>query len=246
MVGQQLAGKWPAVVAEWNRERRECRVEIPGLTDGAEVLPLAEIAYPIGDKSEHTEIWIEVGDRVWVEFMRGDARYPVITHFRPKQAGNQQLWRRFEHENHEREAFDGDIWDHATQDVKQDAGRDILTTAGRNETKTVAQVYKLTAGTKIELVVGGTKIELTDGLAKVTTQQFTVQAPQSTFTGNVTIQGNQVTQGTTTAQGALTAQSGASVTGTMTNNGKDVGSNHRHSGQASAPSGPVTNTGTPI
>ena len=237
MVGQQLAGKWPAIVAEWDRERRECRVEIPGLTDGAEVLPLAEIAYPIGDKSEHTEIWIEIGDRVWVEFVRGDARYPVITHYRPKQAGNQQLWRRFEHENHEREAFDGDIWDHATQDIR--------TEAGRNENKTVAQVYKLTAGTKIELIVGGTKVELTDGLAKVTTQQFTVQSPQSTFTGNVTIQGNQVTQGTTTAQGSLTAQAGASVTGSMTNNGKNIGSSHTHAGPASAPTGPVSPTGVP-
>lgn len=238
MVGQQLVGKWPAIVAEWDRERRECRVEIPGLTDGAEVLPLAEIAYPIGDKSEHTEIWIEVGDRVWVEFMRGDARYPVLTHFRPKQVGNQQLWRRFEHENHEREAFDGDIWDHATQDIR--------TEAGRNETKQVGEVYRLTAGTKIELIVGGTKVELTDGLAKVTTQQFTVQSPQSTFTGNVTIQGNQVTQGTTTAQGALSAQSGASVAGSMTNNGKNIGSSHTHAGPASAPTGPVSNTGQPI
>ncbi len=234
MTGQHLAGKWPAIVKEWNRERRECRVEIPGLTDGAEVFPLAEIAYGIGDKSEHTEIFIEAGDRVWVEFERGDARYPIITHYRTKRTGNNQLWRRFEHENHEREAFDGDIWDHATQDIRQDAQRDVLTTAGRNEIKEVSEVYQLSAGTKIMLIVGSSTVEVADGLVKVTSDQYTVDSPQSTFTGAVTV------------SGAFVAQQGASVSGSMTNNGKNIGSTHTHTGPASAPTGPVSPTGAPI
>lgn len=231
-MSNQLAGKWPAIVREWIRERRECRVEIPSLTDGAEVYPLAQIEYPIGDKSEDTEIYVRVGDRVWVEFERGDARYPIITGFRSKQVGNRQLWRKFEHENHERDAFDGDIYDHASQDIR--------TEAGRNETKQVAEVFHLEAGTKIELIVGGSKIEITDGLVKVTASQHTVDAAQTTFTGNVTV------QGTTTSQGALTASAGASVSGSMTNNGKNIGSNHTHVGSPSAPTGAISNTGQPI
>ena len=55
--------------------RRICRLEIPGLTDGADTLPEAEIEYP-------------VGDTVWVAFIGGDPRYPIITGSRNPQAGN--------------------------------------------------------------------------------------------------------------------------------------------------------------
>ena len=37
-----LSGKWPAIVRSIDRAGRQYRVEIPGLTDGAEVLPLAQ------------------------------------------------------------------------------------------------------------------------------------------------------------------------------------------------------------
>jgi len=46
-----MPGRYPAIVRSYNQARRTCRVEIPGLTDGADVLPEAEIEYPIGDKS---------------------------------------------------------------------------------------------------------------------------------------------------------------------------------------------------
>lgn len=79
-------GRWPAIVREYLPEERMCRVEIPGITDGADLLPLAEIEYSIGDKSIHgtwpTEILILPGDEVWIAFVGGDPRYPIITGYR--------------------------------------------------------------------------------------------------------------------------------------------------------------------
>jgi phage baseplate assembly protein gpV len=71
------------------------------LTDGASVQPRAELLNPVGDKSEHTEIRIKPGDRIWLAFQNGDTRYPVIVGFRPKQQENAIDWRRFEHANFE-------------------------------------------------------------------------------------------------------------------------------------------------
>jgi phage baseplate assembly protein gpV len=176
-----LYGKYPAIVRTWDRARRECRVEIPGVTDGAEVLPLAEIAYPIGDKSEHTEIYVTLGDRVWVEFERGDPRFPIITHWRTKHTGNAPLWRKFHHENHEREAFDGDIHDTASNNIN--------TEAGNNEQRTIGTAFTLDAGTTITLHVGGSTLVIDGSSVTITTAEVTVDSPQSTFTGAVTVLG---------------------------------------------------------
>lgn len=95
---------YPATVVSYDRQKRTCRVKIDGVTDGGDVLPEAEFCNPLGDKSEHTEIRILPGDRVWVAFQNDDARFPVIVGYRPKQTGNSVLWRRFHHENIELEA----------------------------------------------------------------------------------------------------------------------------------------------
>lgn len=98
-----MPGRYPAIVKTYSAARRTCRVEIPGLTDGGDVLPEAELEYPIGDKSRAgahaTEIEILPGDTVWVAFIGGDARYPIITGWRNPQAGNSTGWRRFHHAN---------------------------------------------------------------------------------------------------------------------------------------------------
>ena len=98
-----MPGRYPAIVRSYNQARRTCRVEIPGLTDGADVLPEAEIEYPIGDKSRAgantTEIEMLAGDTVWVAFLAGDPRYPIITGYRNPQAGNSADWRRWHHAN---------------------------------------------------------------------------------------------------------------------------------------------------
>ena len=100
-----MPGRYPAIVRSYNQARRTCRVEIPGLTDGADVLPEAEIEYPIGDKSRAgantTEIEMLAGDTVWVAFLAGDPRYPIITGYRNPQAGNSADLRRWHHANME-------------------------------------------------------------------------------------------------------------------------------------------------
>ena len=100
-----LPGRYPAIVRGYDAAARMCRVEIPGLTDGGDVLPLAEIEYFLGDKSRAgantTEIEITAGDPVWVAFIGGDARYPIITGYRNPQAGNSADWRRWHHPNME-------------------------------------------------------------------------------------------------------------------------------------------------
>lgn len=96
-------GKYPAIVREYDQASRMCRVEIPGITDGADILPQAEIEYPIGDKSRsgewETEIEILPGDTVWVMFVGGDPRYPLITGWRNPAVGNSSDWRRWHHKN---------------------------------------------------------------------------------------------------------------------------------------------------
>lgn len=98
-----FVGKYPAVVKSYSQATRECRVEIPGITDGGNVLPNAEICYPIGDKSVHgsyaTEIEILPGDKVWVEFLAGDPRYPIIVGYRNPTIGDSANWRRIHHKN---------------------------------------------------------------------------------------------------------------------------------------------------
>lgn len=98
-----MPGRYPAVVVSYDWQKRTCRIEIPGLTDGGDVMPEAEIEYPIGDKSRlgnyTTEIEIWPGDTVWVAFIGGDPRYPVITGYRNPRAGNSGDWRRWHHKN---------------------------------------------------------------------------------------------------------------------------------------------------
>jgi hypothetical protein len=100
-------GKYPAFVESCDQTKRQVRVSIPGITDGKDVFPLAEIEYPVGDKSrvvegQHaTEIEILAGDHVWVEFIGGDERYPLITGYRNPNApsSNSINWRRWHHDN---------------------------------------------------------------------------------------------------------------------------------------------------
>lgn len=94
-----LNGLHPAVVHSYNASEKTCEITLVGVTDGTQEKIIAEIAFPIGDKSAHTDIRILSGDTVWVEFMGGDMRHPIITHFRTKRTGNQTAWRKLHHAN---------------------------------------------------------------------------------------------------------------------------------------------------
>ena len=66
-------------------------------------MPEAEIEYAIGDKSAHasypTEIESLPGDTVWIAFIGGDPRYPIVTGYRNPQSGNTSDWRRIHNAN---------------------------------------------------------------------------------------------------------------------------------------------------
>lgn len=96
----RLAGKWPAIVKSYAKDRRTCEVSIPGITDGDDALE-AEIEYPIGDRpsgENATEIAITKGDMVWIEFIQGDPRYPLITGYRAPGKGAKNGTRRWQHD----------------------------------------------------------------------------------------------------------------------------------------------------
>ncbi len=90
--------RWPAVVVSYDRSARQCVVAMEGITNGADGL-IAEIEQNIGDRSPDTEIRIKPGDLVWVDFLAGDPRYPIITGFRARNQQNMVGTRHWEHEN---------------------------------------------------------------------------------------------------------------------------------------------------
>lgn len=96
-------GLYPGIVRGYDPDTRMMPVEIPGITDGATQLPLAEIQYSIGDKSANsahdTEIEILASDLVWIMFENGDERYPIITGYRNPRSGNPSGTRRWHHAN---------------------------------------------------------------------------------------------------------------------------------------------------
>jgi len=102
-MSDECYGKFPATIASYDSATRTCRVEIPGITNGGDVMPMADILYPIGDKSfaasNVTEIEILAGDAIWIEFMGGDRRYPIIVGYRNPNAGNSTGTRLFHHAN---------------------------------------------------------------------------------------------------------------------------------------------------
>jgi hypothetical protein len=166
----RLGNYTPGFVESYDAATRRARVRIPGVTDGAEKYPEAELCYPLGEKSEHTEIRVLAGDRVWLDFVNGDARFPIITGFRPKSSDNALQWRRWHSENIELQA-DTDLKIFAT---------------------------------------GGTIEVLSNGQTKVTASEVLIVAPVIKL------------------QGAVQALQGLAVTGTLTNNGVNVGSTHIH------------------
>ena len=166
-----LHGKWPGIIRAYSAQSREVRVEIPGVTDGATEWPTAEIEYPIGDKSRHTEIRILVGDEVWLEFLRGDPRYPIITGWRCPSIGNDVGTRRWHHENFETEA-DVDQLHIAGTDYGILAGNNVGIDAGTTVEVVAGSTVEVFAGERILLKVGGSTIEITPDMIKALAGQI--------------------------------------------------------------------------
>lgn len=192
-----MPGRYPAIVRSYNQARRTCRVEIPGLTDGADVLPEAEIEYPIGDKSRAgantTEIEMLAGDTVWVAFIGGDPRYPIITGYRNPQAGNSADWRRWHHANME-----------------------------------------LLADTLMKLIAGGDVLIKSGTHVTVQAPSITLDAPQTTCTGKLTVDGLLTYKGGMSGSGgsgaAASIQGNVQVEGNISASGAimDGGGNSNH------------------
>lgn len=141
-----MPGKYPGIVRSYNGNKRTCRIEIPGLTDGGSILPEAEIEYSIGDKSRNgqfsTEIEMLHGDPVWVEFIGADPRYPIVTGYRNPQTGNSVDWRRWHHKNMELLA---------TTLMKLIAGGDVLI---KSDTKIILQAPQIISDSPITTCTG--------------------------------------------------------------------------------------------
>ncbi|TDR30692.1 hypothetical protein DFR44_11842 [Hydromonas duriensis] len=90
---------YPAEIVSYDGARRRVRIRAIGLTDGDRLLPEAELMYSLGDNAKHTEIQINPGDLVWIDFIANDHRYPVIVGFRNSETGNSLGWRKWQHDN---------------------------------------------------------------------------------------------------------------------------------------------------
>lgn len=167
-----LPSRWPGVVDSYDAAKRQCRVKIPGITDGASEYPIAEIEQAVGDKSAHTEIEILAGDMVWLAFENGDPRFPIITGFRARNTGNAIDWRRWHHANVEI------TFDHllqlvngaATLKLDADAGAASIETsqaisakAGDGAVVDAGTSVTIKAGSVIKIEAGGSTIELSSG-----------------------------------------------------------------------------------
>jgi hypothetical protein len=176
-----MPGRYPAIVRAYDAAQRMCRVEIPGVTDGADVLPLAEIEYPIGDKSKAgphaTEIEIVAGDTVWIAFIGGDPRYPIITGWRNPQSGNDTEWRRWHHANVELLA---------DTLMKAIAGSDMLLKSGTKITIEAPQVIAICETAQVNA-----------------SESATIDSPETTVTHNLTVGGNLAVNGGSVTHGGV-------------------------------------------
>lgn len=245
-----MIGLLPAIVDSIDREARIARVRIPGLTDGAAELPEAEFCNPIGDKSEHTEIRVLPGDRVWLAFAGGDTRYPVIVGYRPRQEENGIDWRRFEHANFQFQADSEFIID-AGLKVTINGAKEVIVNTEKalvNASKTA----EVNAGEQVTVVTPVVLIDSPDSTFKGAVK---VEGPLSymagmtgkggaKITGSATIEGGAAIKGGSTVEGGSTITGGLSVDGSLTNNGKNTGSDHRHGNTKPGSSG--EQSGTPI
>lgn len=207
-----MIGLMPAEVDSIDREKRIARVRIPGLTDGATELPEAQFCNPVGDKSEHTEIRILPGDRVWLAFEGGDPRYPVIVGYRPRNQENGVDWRRFHHAN-----------------FQFDADSTFVIIAG-DKVRVVTKVAEVEASESATVATKVAKIDASES-ATVKSPNVLVDAARSRFTGAVTVEGPFAYMAGMSGTGKATMSGDLALDGgSIKHNGKSIGDDHKHGG----------------
>lgn len=80
----------------------------------------------------------------------------------------------------------------------------------------------------LQTLDGTVRVALFPDKLKLTAPQIINDTPLTKFTGDIEVVGASI------------------LSATVTSNGKDISDTHKHNGSASAPSGPVSNTGTPV
>lgn len=186
-----LPARWPGVVESYEQATRTCRVSIPGVTDGANEFPIAQIEQAVGDKSEHTEVRILPGDRVWLAFEAGDPRFPIITGFRAKGVGNAADWRRWHHANVEIE-FD------AVARVNGGSAGLVMDAGG---------TINMEAGTTVTVKSGATTVTIgSDGSVQIQCTSLTATADSVAINAAST-----TVSGTLSVAGAISSAAGVSA-----------------------------------
>lgn len=95
----------------------------------------------------------------------------------------------------------------------------------------------------ITLNVGNSQLHITPSGTTLTTPEYKVDSHQSTFTGEVTVQGlltyqSGISGSTGSGGGSNTITGGFAVQGgSLTHNGKNIGSNHTHPGDSGGTTG---------
>lgn len=167
-----MNGYYPGRVVSYEKGRRRARVHIDGLTDGA-LAPEAELLYSLGDKSragsDSTEVKLEAGDTVWLQFIGGDPRYPLIVGYRNPETGNGVDWRRWEHANME--------W-LVERVANLLAGGDV----------------KIKSGTRITLEAPSVQVQCTTATINAS-GSTSINSPSTTVSGTLTVQGSLSAQG---------------------------------------------------
>lgn len=167
-----IPGMLPGTVVEYIAATRECKIDIPGMTDGGNEKLMAAIMQSVGDASEKTEIEILPGDRVWVQFEEGDPRFPIIVGHRARNQDNRIDWRRWHHKNVEVMA-DEVVQLHTPKGVVKvssggarvdvQADSEVHVTAGSSITMTVGEATIRVTGGEISLSVGGSTLTMSGG-----------------------------------------------------------------------------------
>ena len=193
-----LPARAPGIVASYDPDTRICTVEIPGITDGATEFPEAEIEYPIGDKSANSAHNTEI------EILAGDL-----------------VWLAFEN---------GDARYPTITGYRNPRSGNPSGTRRWHHAN-----IELNADTQVHVIAGDNMVIDTKTLTINASTQVIFNTPVAKFSGQGIFQGllsflsGMFGSGTGGGSANTTDITGdVGFTGTLKNNGVNVGSTHKH------------------